>query len=274
MTRSEARALWLGDDQFDGFGFDDDDEGGEGGHFGAALRGLQGAAHAVEADADGDYLAGKGRADAAFLDLAFEGGDRQFGAGDRLFQGWVHPAFDLPQVHLRELKGDLLEGDLVCVAGIAGLLKEQLGAAGLQLRSFQIEGQFVFIDPEDAFGAGKVEAGLLQLFEQVGHYELGENLAFFGLFAFVDEDGAQLPVNGEGERLPTKWSDFGDDPEAVFDGAAGYCVPFLIRGHRCGPGRRGRNGANRCQAAGDCRGQQGQEQQYAVRQAGASARAL
>ena len=64
-----------GDDQLNGFGFDDDDEGGEGGHIGAALGRFEGAAHAVEADADGDDLSGEGCANAAFLDLAFEGGD-------------------------------------------------------------------------------------------------------------------------------------------------------------------------------------------------------
>ena len=160
------------------------------------------AAHAVEADADGDDLAGKGCADAAFFDLAFEGGDGQFGAGDGLFQGWVDTAFDFAQVDLGDLQGYFLEGDPGGVAGLAGLLQEQLGAAGLQLGSFEIEGELGFVDPEDAFGAGKVEAGLLQLFEQVGHDEFGEDLALFGLFALVYEDGAEFAVDGEGEGFP------------------------------------------------------------------------
>ena len=150
-----ARGL-TGDDQLHGFGFNDDNEGGEGGHVGAALGRFEGAAHAVEADANGDDLAGKGCADTAFLDLAFEGGDGQFGACDGLFQGWVDTAFDFAQVDLGDLQGYFLKGDLGGVTGLAGLLQEQLGAAGLQLGSFEIEGELVFVDPEDAFGAGEV----------------------------------------------------------------------------------------------------------------------
>ena len=191
-----------GDDQFDGVGLDDDDERRKGGHVGTALWWFQGAAHAIEADADSDNLAGKRRTNAAFFDLPFEGGDSQFGAGNGLFEGWVDPAFDFPQVHLRQVERHFLESDLGCISGFTGVLQEQLGAAGFELGSFQIEGQFILVDPEDAFGSGEIQPGLLQLFEQVGHDELSQNLAFFSLLPFVDKDGTQFPVNGEGERFP------------------------------------------------------------------------
>ena len=157
------------------------------------------------------------------------------------------------------MQGYFLEGDLGGVAGIAGLLHEQLGAAGFELGSFEIEGELILVDPEDAFGAREVEAGLLELFEQVGHDELGEDLALFGLFALVDEDGAQFAVDGEGERLPTERGDFGDDLEAVFDGAAGDGIPFLLRGHRRGPGCGRGDGAYGGEAAGERECENGQE---------------